>query len=103
METPDHSKKIFYLLAAGALLVMLAGGLTGIAKRSSAVPQEAMLLNLNELSVDFPINELRLALGSKEPWQDVLSVITRVQGFPTFPSAAAPSSPNRSIALQPAQ
>jgi hypothetical protein len=39
METPDRSKHVYYLLAVGALLVTVAGGLTGIANKP--VPQEA--------------------------------------------------------------
>jgi hypothetical protein len=43
MEAPDRSKHVYYLLAVGALLVTVAGGLTGIANKH--VPQEADHVN----------------------------------------------------------
>jgi hypothetical protein len=64
MKTPDHSNTLFYLLAAGALLVTLAGGLTGIAKRSAAVPREDVLTH--ERILEVPKHEIRLAPGSEK-------------------------------------
>ncbi len=43
MESPDRSKYVYYLLAVGALLVIVAGGLTGIANKH--VPREADYVN----------------------------------------------------------
>jgi hypothetical protein len=43
MESPDRSKHVYYLLAVGALLVIVAGGLTGIANKH--IPREADHVN----------------------------------------------------------
>jgi hypothetical protein len=98
METSDHSKKIFYLLAAGALLVMLAGGLTGIAKRSSAVPRED--ISSHERSFELLGNKLSPALGpEKGAPMAAISVGVSEPFIP--PSAAGPSSPDTSLTKLP--
>jgi hypothetical protein len=78
VETPDHSNKLFYLLAAGALLVMLAGGLTGMAKRSSPVPPEDIT---NKRLLE--LFELNLAPGSdKEPPAVIPASMSEERLFP---------------------
>jgi hypothetical protein len=44
MEAPDRSKHVYYLLAVGALLVTVVGGLTGIVNKH--VPREAVQVNI---------------------------------------------------------
>ena len=47
MEAPDRCKHVYYLLAVGAFLVTVAGGLTGIVNKH--VPRESVDVNITSV------------------------------------------------------
>ena len=84
MEAPDRSKHVYYLLAAAAILVTVAGGLTGIVKKD--VPREAV--HVNTTSIQHSLNaynttDLPDAVGAdRVPGPDLNLAKFRIHNIP---------------------
>jgi hypothetical protein len=74
MNTHDHSRKAFLLLAVGAFVTLLVGGVAGYGNKHSAFPWEARPMDTtkNELSLDVRAQELKKSPDiDKKDWPNL--------------------------------
>jgi len=83
MEAPDRSKHVYYLLAVGALVVTVAGGLTGIVNKH--VPREAVHVNITSAqhSLNAYATDVQDAVGADRlPGPDLNLAKFRIHNIP---------------------